>query len=1155
LSVAVSIVGGVLLRPEIDTSFQSMMEADVQASVYRLAFLEAMGDQTSARRLSGASTYALFDLSILYELRRPDLEDDILSQDALEEAAGFEGALRNLGGFRSLCSKAREDHIGMCSPGLSVANYRLADRITQDGIVVQLVPDGSGKDLLPLEASFDMLERHELPRIVFPLDFELPNSSSEMGQVAQLRTQFRFKIPIDLDSGDFNALRKEWTALVDDEIFPFLWERQELQRDEDSRLLLNVWFDGTNIQDMQVMDQLRRDLLLAVGSLSVVFVYMTFHTGSPLLVAAGLSCVVTAIPCAYVVFFLIKGFDASLGIVSFLALFVIVGFGTDNIFVYTDFWHDSWDHIEDRKAASALIQRLSWTYRNAGKATFATTFTTSLSFFANLASTLKPLREFGLFMGLCVVMVWILVSLVYVPVCLIEERKCKGCWNGNQCRHSSTTGLRRGVSLLESLAEKLYQCRAGCCFIPFALAVMSGYFAIANFKLDTSFPSLFPEEHNFNHAQLVQQNFDGLSGVLPLGFDAPPAVEQVCSEAELSASVDLTGCVLFWCEAANNAVDGSCECFRNATEAGDCEVDYRMVGIGDEDLDAAVAAVASELSVPDGALQVSSGPSVLIADWVTGQITVNSMTSVLGTRPSAVGSCTSIDHRVCYCGSWACDGMPAGMVQESLAYGRRLSADRGTSRYAYRRLSADRYSLASHAEVEVVLGISVEGEPALVGKNGGVEWKFIDNFDMAQPWTQRDLRSLCNSYPETLQVHMSFCWIDDFKNFVEAKGDQFPVPYSRFTNLFSEFIDRGTAESRKGPVAPGHYVWMDGDRVKACFLVFELDMDSDAKGEEALAEKRNWDSFLEDFRMDASDYTAGAFQTSELWVRVEAQRALIYSTAATLLTVFVLSFLSMFIVTKNAYLAIFVTASTIGVINGLGFVVVMVLQWEVGAVEVISLIVFVGYALDYSLHIVQKYGTNTQRIHSHAVADYRSRTGGTDDFSADGKILQKQRVTYALTSIGTAAVGSAITTLGSAVFLLFTTLTIFKDIGIMLLITTLLSIFTALVPLPAALLLCGPGEPKDHVSALLRLGPRLWRRCVGMVRRSPDKAREIPDEPQGDTLSGNKDWSQRKEVTVGLQSFQPSNDRMLEVESRSTVGASTSAVWVHVPKHVMLEAV
>ena len=38
----------------------------------------------------------------------------------------------------------------------------------------------------------------------------------------------------------------------------------------------------------------------------------------------------------------------------------------------------------------------------AASSTAATTFTTAMSFFANLASVLRPLREFGFFMGVCV---------------------------------------------------------------------------------------------------------------------------------------------------------------------------------------------------------------------------------------------------------------------------------------------------------------------------------------------------------------------------------------------------------------------------------------------------------------------------------------------------------------------------------------------------------------------------------------------------------------------------------------------------------------------------------------------------------------------------------------------------------------------------------
>lgn len=55
----------------------------------------------------------------------------------------------------------------------------------------------------------------------------------------------------------------------------------------------------------------------------------------------------------------------------------------------------------------------------------ATSVTTALSFFANLASVLKPLREFGFFMGLCVIVVWLLLSLVYVPLCMVDEFWCR----------------------------------------------------------------------------------------------------------------------------------------------------------------------------------------------------------------------------------------------------------------------------------------------------------------------------------------------------------------------------------------------------------------------------------------------------------------------------------------------------------------------------------------------------------------------------------------------------------------------------------------------------------------------------------------------------------------------------------------------------------
>merc|ERR1712151_850608 len=78
----------------------------------------------------------------------------------------------------------------------------------------------------------------------------------------------------------------------------------------------------------------------------------------------------------------------------------------------------------------------------------------------------------------------------------------------------------------------------------------------------------------------------------------------------------------------------------------------------------------------------------------------------------------------------------------------------------------------------------------------------------------------------------------------------------------------------------------------------------------------------------------------------------------------------------------------------------------------------------------------------------------------DGRYLKRyKRTKFALKSIGGAALGSAVTTAGCSVFLLFCKMTIFKKLGGVVLAVTTMSIVTALGPLPAFLYMCGPLEP------------------------------------------------------------------------------------------------
>merc|ERR1740129_822698 len=81
------------------------------------------------------------------------------------------------------------------------------------------------------------------------------------------------------------------------------------------------------------------------------------------------------------------------------------------------------------------------------------------------------------------------------------------------------------------------------------------------------------------------------------------------------------------------------------------------------------------------------------------------------------------------------------------------------------------------------------------------------------------------------------------------------------------------------------------------------------------------------------------------------------------------------------------------------------------------------------------------------------------DTGSTSSNIRVQRTEFAVKAIGGAVLGSAATTIGASFFLLFCNLTLFIKLGSMCLAVSLMSVVVALLPLPAALMTCGPVDP------------------------------------------------------------------------------------------------
>jgi hypothetical protein len=246
------------------------------------------------------------------------------------------------------------------------------------------------------------------------------------------------------------------------------------------------------------------------------------------------------------------------------------------------------------------------------------------------------------------------------------------------------------------------------------------------------------------------------------------------------------------------------------------------------------------------------------------------------------------------------------------------------------------------------------------------------------------------------------------------------------------------------------YMWFDDSgTLRGMFIQFDVLMSPNAGSSAALALMLEWNKAIDSLNGRAPLETQNAWHTSSLWIRAEAEQAIIGSTIATLAVSLGCGFLGTFCFTHfNCLLSAFVVVAVLCVTMSLAFFMSVVMGWKTGAVEVLGLIVFVGYSITYSLHITHKYGERVNEI--------------------EGTIASRRRkaVWHAVMQMSNSVVGSAITTLGSSFFLFFCTMAIFVKLAAVLFTVTFFAALYSLAGLPAALLTCGPTGACgcDHIS-------------------------------------------------------------------------------------------
>ncbi|CAE8640256.1 unnamed protein product [Polarella glacialis] len=456
------LIGAMWKEGGLDTDFDSFLRANSNSSLRQDAYTHAWQVSPFApvkkegRRLqeeTGRNAYHML-ITVMY---RDEVGGNILEEKQLYAILKFEQKMQARERWRTMCSMSMAGYgpaaddltlqPASCSPGESLVNYVWPSYINgtagasiRKGGRQQLVLDGKGNFRIPIPAVLSALrdEKDFFDRLLrfLPEGFSLPESGGTPFSDSVM-SHFLFS-PAGGPGLYYKTVR---AAKVGVEEFLSTDIHEALnEKDKDlEELGIRVFYSAGPLDEADMFDALWKDCRMAIGGLVLVLIMVRIHTQSLSLSAFGSWLILESLPLGYVFF---KQFTSlpDISVVNCLCIFVIVGIGSDFIFVLTDGWRQI-EQEEQERAPSTKVEsmdpreqemrhqnrmrhRLVAVWRTAGVSCITTGLCAASSFLVNLVSVLLPLREFGLFMGLCCLFALFLELLMY-PLALVAVDNAK----------------------------------------------------------------------------------------------------------------------------------------------------------------------------------------------------------------------------------------------------------------------------------------------------------------------------------------------------------------------------------------------------------------------------------------------------------------------------------------------------------------------------------------------------------------------------------------------------------------------------------------------------------------------------------------------------------------------------------------------------------
>lgn len=178
----------------------------------------------------------------------------------------------------------------------------------------------------------------------------------------------------------------------------------------------NVYFRSQALWIHDVTKQALNDVTWVGGSISFIFILILILTKSLWIAGLAIFSIFTSFITGNLIYNVIYGYQY-LGFFHILALFIILGIGADDVFVFYNIWRNS--ALDEYPT---LAHRLSDVYKRSALSMLFTSLTTAVAFLSSAITPLLATRSFGLFSATVVIVNYLSV-IIYLPTVVVMYHK------------------------------------------------------------------------------------------------------------------------------------------------------------------------------------------------------------------------------------------------------------------------------------------------------------------------------------------------------------------------------------------------------------------------------------------------------------------------------------------------------------------------------------------------------------------------------------------------------------------------------------------------------------------------------------------------------------------------------------------------------------